>query len=695
MTLYLEEIPIPAPRSLNPAPCHIFSPLMWEREQLPAILEPRIEAYWQRQVAQANHLAHLDHIKRKWQADPELAIQADLRRQPKFIQQPLQQRLDYLRREGGEARAKTFLLEVIKPVLHRLETVRKKQRTEDYQRVTYYPALRVLLDLPTLMQKEVKNVAARVAGHMELFFCACAEVLPDDNTDPDKILRLYQRVAAEAKRFSITPPHWHSLREHIQHRGKMPYHLIPGALARLCCADWWARKLWRLRCEWREEQYRAICLVHKQASAYVSYDALTRKREQDRRAREFIRSHELVNEDGVTLDMEKVVNASTSNPHLRHLEMMTTARGLENLAEQRGDYAMFYTLTCPSRYHATLSCGKPNPKWATHTVRESSDYLVALFAGVRKKMNKMGLRWYGVRVAEPHHDGTVHWHLLCFMARKDRVAITAVLREFAIRSDREELGKNIKPRFDVKPVLKSKGSPTSYLAKYISKNMDGTVLKKVVDKATDEPLLSTETGKPLNESVENAVAWASLHRVRQFQFFGIPSRQTYRELRLLAGQLQRKAKSKKSTQLLDDKPMDDVLAAADAGCMATYIIKQGGVLIPRKDHTVRTAYIKSETLNAYGEQGVKIYGVWSPRLGMASRICTHVDTWKKVRKAKSDKQPVHPVNQAESDLGLGVALQDRVTVPWTRTRTRGNNCPLARQIINSKKRGKGAVPMRI
>ncbi len=543
------------------------------------------------------------------------------------------------------------------------------------------------------MQKEVKILAARVAAHMELFFCACAEVLPDDNTDPDKVLRVYQRVAAEAKRFAITAPHWHSLREHIQHRDKVPYPLIPGALARLCCADWWARKLWRLRCEWREEQLRAICLVHKQASAYVSQDALTRKRDQDRRALEFIREHELVNEEGVTLDMEKVVNASTSNPHLRHLEMMTTAKGLENLAEQRGDYAMFYTLTCPSRYHATLSCGKPNPKWATHTVRESSDYLVDLFAGVRKKMNKMGLRWYGVRVAEPHHDGTVHWHLLCFMAKKDRVAITGVLREFAIRSDREELGKNIKPRFDVKPVLKSKGSPTSYLAKYISKNIDGTVLKKAVDKATGEPLLSIETGKPLNESVEHAVAWASLHRVRQFQFFGIPSRQTYRELRLLAGQLQRKSTSKKGGQQLEDKPMDEVLAAADAGCMATYIVKQGGVLIPRKNHTVRTAYIKSETLNAYGEQGVKIYGVWSPRLGMASRICTHVDTWKKVRKAKSDKQPVHPVNQAESDRGSGVALQDGLTVPWTRTR--GNNCPLAWKIIKCKKMKECARPLRI
>ncbi|MGQ0421760.1 replication endonuclease, partial [Bacillus sp. HC-Mk] len=37
---------------------------------------------------------------------------------------------------------------------------------------------------------------------------------------------------------------------------------------------------------------------------YVSYEAVTHKREQRRKSLEFFRSHELVNEDGDTLDME-------------------------------------------------------------------------------------------------------------------------------------------------------------------------------------------------------------------------------------------------------------------------------------------------------------------------------------------------------------------------------------------------------
>ncbi|WP_142901817.1 replication endonuclease, partial [Klebsiella pneumoniae] len=87
-------------------------------------------------------------------------------------------------------------------------------------------------------------------------------------------------------------------------------------------------------------------------------------------------------------------------------EMMACVKGLELIAEMRGDCAVFYTITCPSRFHSTLNNGRPNPTWKNATVRQSSDYLVDMFAAFRKAMHKAGLRWYGVRVAEPHHDGT-------------------------------------------------------------------------------------------------------------------------------------------------------------------------------------------------------------------------------------------------------------------------------------------------
>lgn len=36
------------------------------------------------------------------------------------------------------------------------------------------------------------------------------------------------------------------------------------------------------------------------------------------------------------------------------------------------------------------------------------------FCGGPQKLNRDGLRWYGIRTVEPHHDGTVHWHMMVF-----------------------------------------------------------------------------------------------------------------------------------------------------------------------------------------------------------------------------------------------------------------------------------------
>ncbi|EPB4198684.1 replication endonuclease [Yersinia enterocolitica] len=637
-------------------------------------------------------LARLAESKKAERHNCALETQANLNSQPKFIHQPLQRRIDYLRQESGDERANAFLSRFIETALSRLDAMRGKQQTVALRHIASRERLDGLLHLAELNKKEVTTLATMAAAHMDMLLDSQMATLPAENATPRQILRVYHAVANEARKLSITPPNWDALNDKIRRRGQIPFDLIPGALARLRCATWWKGRLWRLRCQWREEQLRAVMLVHKKASPYISQEALAYQREQWRRSTEFIRAHELVNDSGFVMDMEEVVNASASNPHLRYIEMMTTCKGLENLAEMRGDKAMFYTITCPSKYHATLKDGRPNPKWSTKTIKESSDYLVNLFAGIRKKLNRLNLRWYGVRIAEPHHDGTVHWHLMCIMEKQDRAAITQVMRDFAIREDRKELGRDIKPRFDVKPVLKSKGTITSYLTKYLGKNVRGSNIKGKLDKETGKPIVSKETGQPLGDDTERAVAWASLHGVQQFRFFGIPSRQVYRELRMLAGQLRRKAEAKAIKmeaaattkdetglskvwlwkKVLANKDMDDVLAAADAGCMATYILKQGGVLEPRKNHLIRTAYIESETPNDYGEHGTKIFGIWSPSLGERSRVCIHSDNWKMVRKTDSnDSQtkatPVAVGVDVGFDFDIGAAVSPlglvAITVP--------------------------------
>ncbi|HBX2646776.1 TPA: replication endonuclease [Klebsiella pneumoniae] len=580
--------------------------------------------------------------------NPDLVILANVNAEPVHVSKPLLERIKFFQGLGRPKAYSRYLRETIRPCLERVERVRESQVSASFRFMASHEGLEGLLVLPEMNQEQVKRLSTLVAAHMSLCLdAACSDLFVTDDVKPEQIHLSWEKVAAETMRLDVIPPAFEQLRRKKCRRKPVPYDLIPGSLARMLCADWWYRKLWQIRCEWREEQLRAVCLVNRKASPYVSYEAVIHKREQRRKSLEFFQSHELVNADGDTLDMEDVVNASSSNPAHRRNEMMACVKGLELIAEMRGDCAVFYTITCPSRFHATLNNGRPNPKWTSETVRQSSDYLVDTFAAFRKAMHKAGLRWYGVRVAEPHHDGTVHWHLLCFMRKKDRRTLTTLLRKFAIREDRPELGNNTGPRFKSELINPRKGTPTSYIAKYISKNIDGRGLAKEISK---------ETGKSLRDSAEHVSAWASLHRVQQFRFFGIPGRQAYRELRLLAGQAARQQADKKAgAPVLDNPRLDAVLAAADAGCFATYIMKQGGVLVPRKHHLVRTAYELNDEPSTYGDHSIRIYGIWSPIV--ECRICTHAMKWKMVRKAVD-------VQEATADQGAGA--------PWTR----GNNCPL-------------------
>lgn len=58
---------------------------------------------------------------------------------------------------------------------------------------------------------------------------------------------------------------------------------------------------------------------------------------------------------------------------------------------------------------------------------------------------------------------------------------------------------------------------------------------------------------------------------------------------------------KAGAPVLENARLDAVLAAADAGCFATYIMKQGGVLVPRNHHLIRTAYELNDEPGTYGD----------------------------------------------------------------------------------------------
>ncbi|EOV4174942.1 hypothetical protein ACONW8_000740 [Yersinia enterocolitica] len=85
---------------------------------------------------------------------------------------------------------------------------------------------------------------------------------------------------------------------------------------------------------------------------------------------------------------------------------------------------------------------------------------------------------------------------------------------------------------------------------------------------------------------------------------------------------------------------------------------------------MRIAYQDNEQPNAYGEITEKIFGIYSPLLGEASRICTRLKTWKIVA-----RQKVKPA------VAVGVdVFQDGPAVPWSSV----NNSPVEQKIVEQK-----------
>ncbi|EEY9186840.1 replication endonuclease, partial [Escherichia coli] len=293
---------------------------------------------------------------------------ASLRLLPSYLRDPLIRHLSFLRkkqeadrRKGKKSwQAERYARGTLRKIFERLDRTDHRWLTPGYRSLAGRERLDDLLYLPQLNQYQIQTLATMTAAMFSSTFEKLCDGFgaTDGELTMDVTLKAYQMLARMALHLHAMPPHYEAL-----NKSDPDTELLPGAILRLTCAEWWKRKLWLLRCEWREEQLRAACLVSRKTSPYLSQDALSEFRAQREKTRDFLKSFILENEDGFTIDLETVYYAGVSNPVHRKAEMMATMKGLELLAEARGDKAVFLTITCPSKYHATTENGHPNPKW--------------------------------------------------------------------------------------------------------------------------------------------------------------------------------------------------------------------------------------------------------------------------------------------------------------------------------------------
>lgn len=361
---------------------------------------------------------------------------------------------------------------------------------------------------------------------------------------------------------------------------------VGGVLGRLFSVRWWTRQVRVLQARALEKMCREFGLVHAKAGKYCSDYTLARRWHQKKRNRDLLEKMLATNEDGQCYTLAELSDLGVANPALRRMELMARIGGFERLAEKTGLYVpVFYTLTCPSKYHAYHIWGERNPKWNLSTPRQAQEYLQYVWERVRSAWDKSGVRCFGFRVVEPHHDGCPHWHLILWFPPEKIEEAGMIFRHYAMIEDGEEYGAD-QYRFKVVVIDPAKGSAAGYVVKYVSKNIDGAGI--------DRDLFDGDAV----ESAARIEAWASTWGVRQFQQIGGPSVTVWRELRRARDDL-----------LLDDDDFEAIQKAANEGDWSAFTELMGGPLVSRGDMPLRAHMVARVERNDYDEIVMKIVGV--------------------------------------------------------------------------------------
>ncbi|WP_445011281.1 replication endonuclease [Vreelandella stevensii] len=454
-----------------------------------------------------------------------------------------------------------------------------------------------------------------------------------------------QRARRRATQHQLTPPTGYS---------------CTGELLRLACPLWWRRQLRRLTSRRREQRQRLLGRTQKRAGIYVSNEGYRRRIDQATRNARLLEAITATNQEGDQYTLAELTELGLANPEFRRAELMLRIADTEREADRAGHCGMFYTLTTPSRFHPVRQNASLNQKYAGADPREAQAYLQSQWAKARAKLKREGLGIYGIRVAEPHHDGTPHWHLLIWMKPEDEPRITGVLRRYALEDSPEEVAHNTSIRFKAVKIDRRKGSAAGYVAKYVAKNING---KQHTRQGVPGDNLD-HYGQPLETSAPRIEAWAACWGIRQFQFVGLPSVTVWREVRRLKDE-QRVADWEAATRPEPEAAaiLDAIRKAAIAGAWDKYLHLMGGPMQPRAVAPVRPWRVvrqtadpaninpmsgewSSDTLGRYGEPMASTWGlVVSSQLGETEYL-TRYYRWTFERKSEADGVDFQRVGEA-------------------------------------------------
>ncbi len=339
---------------------------------------------------------------------------------------------------------------------------------------------------------------------------------------------------------------------------------------RISDKSFWTRLFRRRVKELISELERCIGLVSSRRSKYCGDITKKHFKLSEQKSEEFLERCFIQNLDGRKVSLKEISEHNVSNRRILFYEWITRVKGFDELAERHGHVSMMITLTCPAYMHASHSrSGELNKRYRGYSVKECQKYLNTVWRRIRAKLNHLGVTRYGMRVVEPHHDGTPHWHMILHCEPEQVNTLKEVFRHYALQDAPHEKGAKQR-RIDFIDIDRKRGTSASYLAKYLAKNMTG--------------IKSASCRQMGVETADCTRAWASAHNIRQFQQFGGPNVTVYRELRRL--------RDKHSEPILEQARL-----AADASEWAAYCEAVGGLGVSSRSQTIKPYYEQPQQLD--------------------------------------------------------------------------------------------------
>lgn len=374
-------------------------------------------------------------------------------------------------------------------------------------------------------------------------------------------------------------------------------HELESIVSRLIDIEWWTKKI-RIaharKCEFIRIENGNVC---RDAGLYTSNENVNRRRLQIERNNELLQGIKIQNESGYTMTLAEAANAGMANPYNRVSELITRTKGFGDLSDKYEHICLFLTITAPSKYHATNKNGKKNKRFQGFNPRETQQYLCKQWARCRARLKREQVNFYGIRVVEPHHDGTPHWHASIWLKSEEDVKkLRRAVKDYFLRADECSYSERgaVSNRLKFKR-CDSRGA-VGYMLKYILKNMRG---QGIDGENSDEGKLDS------GDAAERVEAWATTWAIRQFQQIGGHSVTVWRELRRVekteiekrhdatGGQLENLMRAWRAAQKIAEKNAD----------FAEFIEAMGGLFKEKKDALV---CLDDEYVEGEGKYGLSI-----------------------------------------------------------------------------------------